>query len=611
MHAQRTRGSFGLAIASVIFIATFASVIAACGTSRSGFPGEAEPEPVSFDVDAGQIDAPATCHKTCSRDLKKVLEVCDGVEKVVTECGADQGCGDAACVDACRSAELSKGSLGCSFWTLPADDNSGQPGAGSCFAAMVANTWTRPVAITAGLGGEPLDISRSVYTAKNQGANVVYTPLTGPLPPGEVAIVFLAHAEPATDDYSVYCPQGVTPALRQDPIRHGTALTRAFNIKTDAPVSAYSMFPYGGAKSYFPSGTMLLPTSSWDKSYVAVATANVLDNGTPFTNVVGPRTLQIIANEDGTKVEIQPSVDLIGRGDVTGVVAGQRRTYDLDRGQVLQISQKTNLSGSAIASNKPVGLFGGSGCTFIPESAQWCDYTHQQISPVTQWGREYALVPYLPRVSSSSKDAREVVPWSLVGAADGTVLEYEPARPLGAPATLDAGQMATFMTDDLVVVRSQDAKHPFHAAVYMTGLEYLGGASATGDPDFVVVPPTDQYLDRYVFFADHTYPETNLTVVRRKTAKGFLPVELDCAGEITGFQPLGTRGEYEYTWVRLTVGSAPQTFAKGTCGYGRHEAHSDGPFAVTVWGTGFCASYGYVGGMGSRALHEIEGPKVF
>jgi hypothetical protein len=131
-----------------------------------------------------------------------------------------------------------------------------------------------------------------------------------------------------------------------------------------------------------------------------------------------------------------------------------------------------------------------------------------------------------------------------------------------------------------------------------------------GDPDFVNVVPADQYLDRYVFFADYTYPETTLTIVRRKTASGFAPVFLECAGEITDFRPLGTAGEFEYAWVHTTDQGTPQLFPGGTCGYGRYEAHSDGPFSVTVWGTGYCASYGYAGGMGSRPLNDTKAPVI-
>lgn len=135
-------------------------------------------------------------------------------------------------------------------------------------------------------------------------------------------------------------------------------------------------------------------------------------------------------------------------------------------------------------------------------------------------------------------------------------------------------------------------------------------ANHDGDPDFVNLVPSDQFLDRYVFFTDYTFPQTTLTVVRRKTRGEFKPVSLDCAGEVRDFLPLGDSGEYEWAWVELTRQGSGVAHGGKTCGYGRHEATSDGPFSVTVWGVGYCASYGYAGGMGSRPLNDVQASVV-
>jgi hypothetical protein len=587
-----------------------ASAVGACGSDRSSFdrgqPALSEPDAAS-----NAPDADPACGFKCSRDLKKVLKGCSNDEgTVVEECGPGKGCGVDSCVDACSSAALSKGSAGCSFWTMPPDD--GKYGAGACFAAMIANTWDVPVNVTAEYGSGAIDVSKSIYTATRTGsAEPVYTRVDGALAPGQVAIVFLAQADEPADENASLCPKGVVPALRADSIHHGTTKTSAFHLKTDAPVAAYSIFPYGGADSQYPTATLLLPVSSWDTSYIAVAAAKF---GSPQSSLLDRRTLQIVANEDDTEVSMRPTVN-IGQGDgVTAGAAGEVTKWTLSRGQVLQITQQNAPSGSPLVATKPVGLFGGSPCSFIPSDTPYCDLTQQQIAPFAQWGTSYALVPYLSRIQALSGIIRETVAWSFVGAADGTVLTYDPEKPPGAPDSLDAGQVASFMTDALVTVRSQDSKHPFHASVYMTGSTSGGGlagrGTTLGDPDFVNIVPTDQFLDRYVFFTDYTYPETSVTIVRRKTGDSFKPVTLGCAGEIQGFAPLGTSGEYEYAWVRLSTAFTPQTFAGGTCPYGRQEASSEGPFSVTVWGWGKDASYGYAGGMGSRPINDAPTPPV-
>src|SRR5690606_18357697 len=100
-------------------------------------------------------------------------------------------------------------------------------------------------------------------------------------------------------------------------------------------------------------------------------------------------------------------------------------------------------------------------------------------------------------------------------------------------------------------------------------------------------------------------------VVRKKTPAGFLPVKLDCGGDVTGFSPVdGADGDYEFAWVQLTAGFAPQKLSSGECGYGRHAAESEGPFSITVWGWGKDASYGYAGGMGARPINDAPLPVV-
>jgi hypothetical protein len=149
------------------------------------------------------------------------------------------------------------------------------------------------------------------------------------------------------------------------------------------------------------------------------------------------------------------------------------------------------------------------------------------------------------------------------------------------------------------VVRSQDADHPFYMSAHMTGCADAGGdpfLDCKGDPESVNVIPPAQYLNTYVFFTDPTYPETNLVFVRKKGDDGFKDVDLDCAGALTGWQPIGTSGNYEYTRFDLITGNF---VPNGQCDNGRHEVKSDAPFGVTVWGWGSGATGGVIEGGGA------------
>lgn len=549
----------------------------ASASSTSGQGGAAGSGGVEITVGSG---GGGPCAAQCSADLHAIVD-CNGV--VQKTCPDDQGCApDLSCVPACEAANLAKSTVGCEYYA--------QSTVGWCFAAYIANTWTSPVSIAVESNGASLDISSFARIPTGNGQSITYAPLpNGELPPNEVAILFLG---------GFNCPAGIqSPPSANGPV----------HITTSAPVVAYDIDPYGGGSSAITSATLLVPTSAWDTNYVAVAPW-------PYgSNSSHPR-LTIIAAEDGTDVTISPTVDMGGgtlNGQaVPGTPKGVPMTYSMMKGQSLTFEQENELTGSPILSTKPVGVIGASGCINI--DACCCDGAHQQIPPVRALGSEYVAVRYRNRVDGMEENA----PWRIVGAVDGTVLTYEPAPPMDAPLMLNSGQIAAFRSPGPFVVRSQDDDHPFYLSGYMTGGGDFNGA---GDPEFVTVIPAKQYLAEYVFFADPTYPETNLVIVRTKASDGtFKDVNLDCAGVLGGFQPLGNSGNYEYTRFDLVRFNFEK---QGNCDNGRREMHSDAPFGLTVWGWGTSAtdaggftstyvSYAYPAGASVQPINEVVVPPV-
>ncbi len=542
------------------------------------------------------------CASHCSSDLHSVLD-CDG--KVLTTCAADQGCGPSGCVPACESAKLNASSIGCEYYSVDPDVILGA--AGGCFAAYVTNTWTTPISITVDRGGQTLDVSTFARIPSGNGKAITYAPLpNGQLPPGQVAILFLARF----GSQLVNCPAGIPPAYTtSDAAVHGTGIGSAFHIATSAPVVAYDIFPYGGGVSAATSATLLLPTAAWDTNYIAVD-AFRKSVAVPMAQP----SIDIVAAEDGTTVTINPTVAIQGGPGVAETGKGVPQTYSLSKGQVLQFTQNEELIGSAIQSNKPVGLWGAATCLSVDVDKDACDSAHQQIPPVKALGYEYVAVRYRNRFDG----IEESPPWRLVGAVDGTTLAYEPGPPAGAPLALVQGQVAEFRAPGPFTVKSQDGSHPFYMSAHMTGSEEVSPTKEDrrGDPEFVNVIPPQQYLNSYVFFTDPTYPETNLVLVRNRTATGFKDVTLDCAGVIGGWKPADVSGRFEYTRIDLVRHDfEPQN----GCDNGRHEIHSDAPFGLTVWGWGTAesigfssqlVSYAYPAGASLRSINEVVVPTI-
>jgi IgGFc binding protein len=570
-------------------------VIAACGDERSAFDVTSTP---AFGVDAGAeagADAavPDCVGKVrCSRDLHAVVDACDE-SRVIQTCPPDQACGEGVCRPACDPVVGANGSTGCEFVALPAPPEMDT--VGSCFAAFITNTWGTPTRIEAEYDGKALDLAGAARTVRTNGADVTYDPFTGELQPGEVAVLFLSQS-PVGFVYWTPCPDGVTPAVMRNTGKSGTGRTPSFWIKTTAPVSAYSLYPFGGATSYVPSASLLLPVASWKTSYIVTA---------PWETVFGSysATTGIVAAEDDTEVTVIGSQHILGGYEVDSAEKGVPHKYKLRRGEHLQFAQE--LTGSRITSNKKVGVWAGHEAMTPPREGVCCADSEQlQLLPVSSWGHHYVVVPYLSR---SQGGLTEEYFFRLTGAVDGTVLTYEPSRPREAPETLSAGESVLIRTTAPFIVSSQDGDHPFAAFSYMTGEQWASAVVYDGDPEFTFVVPTEQYLGHYVFFVDPSYRNSQLVVVRaREPGKDFAPVRLDCAGPLDGWQPVGTSGQYEYTRIHLTKDFEPQKIGNGTCSAGRREIDSASPIAVTVWGTDAWSSYGYPSGASLRPLNTVD-----
>ncbi|MDF2691999.1 MAG: hypothetical protein K0S65_382, partial [Labilithrix sp.] len=367
----------------------------ACGEGQRGF---ATNDPPGF-PDAG-TDAPAaSCVGAvrCSRDLRSVVDACDD-SRVISQCAPQEGCADGQCLPACAAAVGANSSIGCEFVAVPPPWLD--VAAGSCFATFVTNTWGVPTRVEAEYGGNPLDVVKSGRVVRTDGATVSYDPFSGEIAPGEVAVLFLS--QKPTGASSIACPEGVVAAVASDTSLSGTTRGPTFRIKTTAPVSAYSIYPFGGAASHTPSATLLLPLSSWKNDYVVTNPWELQHSRNDEGNVVLSYrpTTTIVAAEDNTDVTVIGSVSIQGSSSVEPAGKGVATVYHLQRGEQLQFTQDDELTGTRIAAKKQISVWTGHNCMKVPHDGPYdccCDSSQMELFPVRSWGREYAVVPYVSR----------------------------------------------------------------------------------------------------------------------------------------------------------------------------------------------------------------------
>jgi hypothetical protein len=545
---------------------------AANGSSSSGLGGD-------FTSGSGGGDPVG-----CSADLRYVIA---GDGGILQDCWPDQGCSAGSCVDPCQAASDSKGNVGCEFVVSTPHFYPGilPP----CFSAFAANNWPRDAKLTLSRDGQSYQATQWGRIAQaNPDVSAWATVPQSGVPEGKVAVLFLSHDPASFNATPLTCP--VAPAIDQ---AGGSAVAasdvgKAWKITSDTPISLYDILPYGGAASYLPSAELLLPTTAWGTNYIAVLPKD--SSGPPWG--------QLVAAQNQTKIELLPPIDLPAAGALPAAPANVTTTFLLNAGEYVQWQLGVDMTGTVIKSDKPVSFTGGNAyiCyTSATSSGGGCDSAHQMIPPISAMGSEYVLTPYADRGGIP-----ESIPYRIVGAVTGTKLSYEPSTPAGAPTSLAQGQVVDFEAVGAFTVASQGADHPFYLGQSMTGC-FTGNNGGLGDEEYVNLLPPAQFLRKYVFFTDPTYPTTNLVVVRVKDTSGFQDVDIDCLGTIGGWQPVGTSDLYQITHVDLIRNGSPN----GSCSNGPQVAKSDGRFGIMVWGLDNFSSYAYPAGGSAAAINDV------
>ena len=108
-----------------------------------------------------------------------------------------------------------------------------------------------------------------------------------------------------------------------------------------------------------------------------------------------------------------------------------------------------------------------------------------------------------------------------------------------------------------------------------------------------------QFLDRYVFNTDNVFDfDYDHIIVVRPTG---VAVELDCMGVLpdTGFTAVGSS---DWEVGRFFIDDPGNTTG---CADGAHVLNADDQVGLSVVGTADANSYGYLGGVGVRAINPV------
>jgi hypothetical protein len=529
-------------------------------------PDERNPPPVHGDTNSSGVSGGGPSIPPPEDDTGNTFDICatkdgdDGGSSSTSNGGDDGFKFDVGAPDGddlnfefeCSEARQYSTNLGCEFWAvdLPNDDRGTRmspPAADQQFSVAVGNpSGLAPAQVNVYLPGEDIPFASALVEPRRTH--------TFALPSASIEPNF-----------------GTTDGL-------------GYRISSDTPIVAYQFNPLDNTTEvYSNDASLLLPTHALGTDYVAVTGSAILLSQSPADP--NPRNagayVSVLATQDGTEVELEPTAPLAG---------GTTRTKVMGAGQVWTVisTQDTgdsgNLSGTRVTSSAPVAVFSGNVATVEPINAQECcaDHLEHQLSPRSAWSSRYAVAPP-PSVSGSGDDPAL---YRITGAFDGTKLFYCPARPEGAPTQLDANETRAFVTDEPFTVLAADRDHAFGMAQFVLSSGVVSN-EGIGDPAMLIVPSALQFESRLAFVVPAGYVETHITVV----AQGDDTVTLDGDDLSSGmFTPLGVLDGEPFRYAQVPVDE------------GQHIIEARGRVGVSVFGYDEAVSFAYPGGAGLRIV---------
>lgn len=226
--------------------------------------------------------------------------------------------------------------------------------------------------------------------------------------------------------------------------------------------------------------------------------------------------LAIVGTADVTTVTITPAVNAGTR------TAGTPFQVTLHRGgayQLMATGTTGDLTGTQVASDKPIAVFGGHMAGRIPPATSFTGLLWAAIPPTTAvTGTDFFALPLSPRNGYWLR---------VLGLQDGTAVTSTGIT--GMPATLNAGQFVDARTTTAARIGTT---YPILVAQMAEGAEADGQTGS--DPCFTLLPPVSGFTSGYLFAAPTNQVATlNANIVAPTSAVGSVRLNGSAVGAFT------------------------------------------------------------------------------
>ncbi len=364
-------------------------------------------------------------------------------------------------------------------------------------------------------------------------------------------------------------------------------LRKGVEIFSDVPVTVYAFnTQYLTGDSY-----SVIPVSHWGTEYISLNYPN--DQYNLPDDPIGPldslmllearkNQFMIMAAYDNTEITIIPKAIT-----TRGKQINQSYKVTLNKGDCYLVqslgSQKgtSDLTGSIVRSDKPIGFLSGHVRTAIPQDIPRDSKNHlcEMLMPTDSWGRKFITVPF------GVNEYGDLIRITNIKPNTNVIIQY--ANTTKSAHLPEIGSFVDFAPVGTPAIITSD--HPVQVGQYMMHIDDPDD-SPDYDPSFVIVPPLEQYVSNIIFetpgnivtlsppsrveqFAGHA-----IAIIADAIALKTLTLDGQYVKNTTLIEsrPIG---DYFWTWINLKPGTHHLRADSGTFsgiiyGYGKADAYA-------------------------------------
>lgn len=312
--------------------------------------------------------------------------------------------------------------------------------------------------------------------------------------------------------------------------------SKGIHITSDADVTAL-LYLTGDFNNEI---SLLIPTHILGAEYFAVGYQQ-----SPFYNSLTNERFSefvVISNQDDTHIALTPSCTSVG-----GTAAGSVLNLLLNRGQTYQYQcgNQTDVTGTRINSDKPVGVISGNACAAIPAGVGeiYCGVLSEMMFPVQNlYGTEFFSAP-LPILVGNPDMFR------IMAAYDGTVVTVDQGETQNT-YQLNAGQ---FQELGIGQGAHFSSNRPVSVMQYQISNEFAGWANG---PSQMQLLPTGVYKNTFRFYSPFIYEHKSWALITApNTAVSSVTLNGQPMNALTAFKWL-PGGTHQYALVVLPEGQS-------------------------------------------------------